>query len=144
MAEQGTRSLRLTPTARSTTEARRFVLSALSEWGLDDLSDTAALLTSEVVTNSVLHARTDIEVTVTRLDDGVTIEVSDGSRRSPVRRIQLDEATTGRGVELLEQLAAEWDVSVHEDGKTVRFTLSGSVDPWAAYTGAEWAKGQQP
>lgn len=117
------------------------MLSALAEWNLDGLRDTAALLTSEVVTNSVLHARTDVEVTVTRLDDGVAIEVSDGSRRAPVRRLQVDEATTGRGVELLEQLAARWDVTLHEDGKTVRFTLSEGVDPWAAYTGSEWAKG---
>jgi anti-sigma regulatory factor (Ser/Thr protein kinase) len=144
MAEQAVRSLRLPPTARSTTQARRFVLSALSVWGLDDLRDAAALLTSEVVTNSVLHARTDVEVTVSRLDDGVAVEVSDGSRRAPVRRLQLEEATTGRGVELLQQLAGQWGVTLHADGKTVRFTLSESVDPWAAYTGTEWAKGTQP
>jgi anti-sigma regulatory factor (Ser/Thr protein kinase) len=116
------------------------VLSALSEWGLDALGDTAALLTSEVVTNAVLHARTDIDVTVTRLDEGVTIEVSDGSRRAPVRRSQIDDATTGRGIALLEQLAAQWDVTLRADGKTVRFTLSEAVDPWATYTGSEWAK----
>jgi anti-sigma regulatory factor (Ser/Thr protein kinase) len=110
---------------------------------MDGLRDTAALLTSEVVTNSVLHARTDVDITVTRLDDGVAIEVSDGSRRAPVRRIQLDEATTGRGVELLQQLAAQWDVRLHDGGKTVRFTLSEAVDPWAAYTGSDWSKGQQ-
>lgn len=141
MAKRAVRSVKLPPTARSTTQARRFVLSALSEWGLDGLRDTAALLTSEVVTNSVLHARTDIEISISRLDDGVVIEVSDGSRRAPVRRLQLDEATTGRGVELLQQLAAQWDVTLHADGKTVRFTLSESVDPWAAYTATEWAKG---
>jgi anti-sigma regulatory factor (Ser/Thr protein kinase) len=143
MAEQAVRSLRLPPTARSTTQARRFVLAALSEWGLDGLRDTAALLTSEVVTNSVLHARTEVELSISRLDDGVAIEVSDGSRRAPVRRRQLDEATTGRGVELLQQLAGQWDVTLHADGKTVRFTLSESVDPWAAYTGTEWANGTQ-
>ncbi|HET6817956.1 MAG TPA: ATP-binding protein [Mycobacteriales bacterium] len=144
MAEQAGRSIRLPPTARSTTQARRFVLSALSDWGLDALRDTAALLTSEVVTNSVLHARTDVEVSIARHDEGVVVEVSDGSRRAPVRRLQLDEATTGRGVELLEQLAASWDVTLHSDGKTVRFSLSEAVDPWAAYTGSEWAKGLHP
>jgi anti-sigma regulatory factor (Ser/Thr protein kinase) len=143
MAEQAVRALTVPPTARSTTQARRFVLAALADWGLDDLCDTAALLTSELVTNSVLHARTDVEVTIARIDDGVAIEVSDGSRRAPVRRVQLDEATTGRGVELLEQLAAQWDVTLREDGKTVRFTLSESVDPWAAYTGSDWMKGTQ-
>ena len=143
MAEQAVRSLRLPPTARSTTQARRFVVSTLSDWGLDDLCDTAALLTSEVVTNSVLHARTQVEVSIGRLDDGVFVEVTDGSRRAPVRRLQIDVATTGRGVALLEQLAASWDVTLHDEGKTVRFTLSAAVDPWAAYTSAEWAKGLQ-
>src|SRR5437588_8681276 len=131
--EAAARSLSLPPTARSTTEARRFVMAAVDEWGLDALRDTAALLTSEVVTNSVLHARTDIDVTVTRLADGIAIEVSDGSRRAPVRRVQTDDSTTGRGVDLLQQLAGEWDVSVHPEGKTVRFTLSENVDPWAAF-----------
>ena len=143
MSEQTARVLRLPPTARSTTQARRFVLGVLADWGLEKLRDTAALLTSEVVTNSVLHARTEIEVTVTRLDDGIRIEVADGSRRAPVRRMQLDEATTGRGVELLEQLAGSWDVAVHETGKIVRFDLSEHVDPWAAYTDVEWTKGLQ-
>src|SRR3954449_2288443 len=133
------RSLRLPPTARSTTQARRFVLDALAEWGLDQLRDTAALLTSELVTNSVLHARTEVEVSVERIDDGVSIEVTDGSRRSPTRRMQNEQATTGRGVELLEQLAGSWDVTVHPDGKTVRFSLSEDADPWAADTGTEWA-----
>jgi anti-sigma regulatory factor (Ser/Thr protein kinase) len=144
MAEDAARVLRLPPTAQSTTHARRFVLSALDAWGLDGLRDTAALLTSELVTNSVLHARTEVEVSVTRLDAGVSIEVSDGSQRAPVRRMQYFDATTGRGVELLEQLAGAWDVSVHPAGKTVRFTLSVDQDPWAAYTGVEWTTGLQP
>jgi anti-sigma regulatory factor (Ser/Thr protein kinase) len=143
MAEDAARVLRLPPTARSTTQARRFIVSALDEWDLDGLRDTAALLTSELVTNSVLHARTEVEISIARLDDGVSIEVKDGSRRSPVRRMQYNEATTGRGVELLEQLAGSWDVTLHTDGKTVRFTLSEKADPWAAYTGAEWVKGLQ-
>ena len=140
MAEDAARVLRLPPTARSTTQARRFVVSAIDEWQLEGLRETAALLTSELVTNSVLHARTEVEVSIARTADGVSIEVKDGSQRSPVRRLQYDEATTGRGVELLEQLAGSWDVTLRDDGKTVRFTLSEVADPWAAYTGAEWAK----
>jgi anti-sigma regulatory factor (Ser/Thr protein kinase) len=143
MDEDAAQVLRLPPVARSTTDARRFVLAALAQWGLEELRDTAALLTSELVTNSVLHARTEVEITVARLDDGVSIAVSDGSRRAPVRRIQYGESTTGRGVELLEQLAGDWDVTQHADGKTVRFTLSETADPWAAYRGVEWTKGGQ-
>src|SRR3954469_18425099 len=144
MAEHAARVLRLPPTARSTTQARRFVLGALEEWGLDGLSDTAALLTSELVTNSVLHARTDVEVSVRQLDDGVSIEVTDGSGRAPVRRIQDGEATTGRGDELLPHLAGTWAAPLHPPGKTVRFSLSSSPNPGATYTGAEWTQGLNP
>jgi len=142
--DDAARTLRLSPTARSTTEARRFVLSAVSDWGYDGLRDTAALLTSEVVTNSVLHARTEVEVTVRRLDDGISVEVTDGSTRPPVRRMQLEEATTGRGVDLLGQLASAWDVDIRDNGKTVRFTVSDAADPWAAYTGHDWTTELQP
>src|SRR3954447_22145673 len=144
MAEHAARVLRLPPTARSTTQARRFVLGALEEWGLDGLSDTAALLTSELVTNSVLHARTDVEVSVGQLDDGVSIEVTDGSRRAPVRRIQDGEATTGRGVDLLQRLACTWAGTLHPAGKTVRFSLWPSAAPGAAYAAVEWDQGLQP
>jgi len=137
MRELDRTSLGLPPTARSTTLARRFVLEALGSWGLRDLADTAALLTSEVVTNAVLHARTDLRIDVVRLRDGVTIEVSDGSRRGPIRRRQRHDATTGRGLELLDRLASDWSVVPNGGGKTVRFTLLDADDPWAG-VGKEW------
>jgi anti-sigma regulatory factor (Ser/Thr protein kinase) len=137
MRELDRTSLGLPPTARSTTLARRFVLDALSTWGFSDLADTAALLTSEVVTNAVLHARTDLRIDVVRLRDGVTVEVSDGSRRGLIRRRQSREATTGRGLELLERLASAWSVVPSGGGKTVRFTLLAGDDPWEG-VGEDW------
>jgi anti-sigma regulatory factor (Ser/Thr protein kinase) len=137
-----TYSCELPATARSATEARRFVLDALSNWKLEDLADTAALLTSEVVTNSVLHARTPMDLVVRRLRDGVAIEVTDGSRTQPrVRRARTD-STNGRGIALLEQLASTWGVTIHGTGKTVRFTVTGDRDPWSAFTSAGWAVDQ--
>ena len=135
-------SCELPATARSVTEARRFVLGALANWQLDSLADTAALLTSEVVTNAILHARTPVEVVVRRLRRGVAVEVSDGSRRQPRVRRAAADATNGRGIALLEQLASTWDVTVHRAGKTVQFTVTGDRDPWAAFTTAGWAVDQ--
>jgi anti-sigma regulatory factor (Ser/Thr protein kinase) len=132
-------SCELPPAARSVTEARRFVLAAIRRWGLDTLADTAALLTSEVVTNAVLHARTPVQVAVHRLAGGIRVEVTDGSRRTPTVRRQRRDATNGRGVALLDQLASEWDVTVHDAGKTLAFTISATDDPWAAYTGEGWS-----
>src|SRR5438045_8493466 len=105
MSGQDSRSLDLAPTARSTREARQFIDATLSEWGLTALRDTALLLTSEVVTNSVLHARSRVQVAVRREDNGVTIAVSDASVRMPIRRVQRGEARTGRGIDTLEQVA---------------------------------------
>lgn len=132
-------SCELPATARSVTEARRFVLDALSNWSLDGLADTAALLTSEVVTNAVLHARTTVDLVVLRLGDGVAVEVTDGSRKKPRVGKATPESTNGRGIALLDQLASTWGVTTHGAGKTVRFTVTGDRDPWAAFTAGGWA-----
>lgn len=135
-------SCELPATARSVTEARRFVLDALAKWRLDRLADTAALLTSEVVTNAVLHARTPVGLVVRRLRKGVAIEVTDGSRRRPQPRQAALESTNGRGIALLEQLASTWEVTLHGAGKTVQFTVNGDRDPWAAFSTGSWAVDQ--
>jgi anti-sigma regulatory factor (Ser/Thr protein kinase) len=114
-------------------------LDALANWQLDALAETSALLTSEVVTNAVLHARTPVVLVVRRLREGISVEVSDGSRRQPRARGTTTDSTNGRGVVLLEQLASTWDVTVHRTGKTVRFTVTGDRDPWAAFTTQAWA-----
>jgi anti-sigma regulatory factor (Ser/Thr protein kinase) len=128
----------LPATARSVTEARRFVIDALTNWRLDSLAETSALLTSEVVTNAVLHARTPMELVVRRLTEGIAVEVTDGSPTLPQPRRAQTDSTNGRGMALLEQLASTWDVSSNRRGKTVRFTVTGESDPWAAFTGVDW------
>ena len=135
-------SCELPATARSVTDARRFVLAAIANWHLDGLADTAALLTSEVVTNAVLHARTPMALVVQRLTAGVQIAVSDGSPLKPRAQPATTESTNGRGLELLEQLASTWDVTLHRSGKTVRFTITGDRDPWAAFAAGTWAVDQ--
>lgn len=105
---------------------------------MDSLVDTASLLTSELLTNSVLHARTSIVLVVNRLGDGVEVVVRDGSKFAPRRRRHAHDATTGRGIELLERLASSWDVELDDDGKSIRFTLECDVDPWAAFDQADW------
>ena len=51
-----------------------------------DLSDSAELLVSEVVTNALLHAGTDIALAATVDDDGALVQVGDGSPHLPSRR----------------------------------------------------------
>lgn len=138
-----TSSVELPAAAASVRDARHFVIGRLEEWGHDDLVETAALLTSELVTNSVLHARTSIRVAVDRMDKGVAISVTDGSGVSPRRRRHSQTATTGRGLDLLEKLADSWALVSEGGGKTLRFVLTTGADPWAAFAAdSAWAHAQ--
>jgi anti-sigma regulatory factor (Ser/Thr protein kinase) len=131
--------LTLAPTVDSVGVGRRLVSQALSEWELDALAQTATLLTSEVLTNSLLHARTQIVLTVERsAPTAVTISVRDGSSVPPRLRQHARDATTGRGLELLDRLSTSWRVDEEDSGKTLTFTISTDVDPWKQFSDAEW------
>jgi anti-sigma regulatory factor (Ser/Thr protein kinase) len=123
----------LPPTARSVPEARHHVVTALEQWDLDGLVDTARLLTSELVTNAVLHARTEVTLGVEEHGPGVRISVRDLSPVTPSLRHHSTLSTTGRGLRLLDQLADEWNVVDHKRGKTIWFTLTTGRDAWSAY-----------
>lgn len=105
--------------ASSVPTARHFVESILTSWGQPDHGWTAALLVSELTANCTLHARTAFTVAVALSPDGVRLQVSDGSVRAPAVRDYGASATTGRGLQLVAELASEWGVELRDDGKTV-------------------------
>lgn len=109
---------------RSAGQARGTVRDLLTHAGLEGLADEATLLVSEVVTNAVLHAATRIEL-VCKLETGrLCVEVRDRSPVLPGRRHYHDDAMTGRGLGLVEQLASAWGVEPDSTGgKTVWFEL---------------------
>lgn len=99
--------------------ARAFVRDMLATWSLADLEWVAAQVVSELATNAVIHARTAFTVALS-LDDGVLrVSVTDRSPRQPVRRRYSEQATTGRGLALVERLAVTWGVASGTGGKTV-------------------------
>lgn len=114
--------------------ARAFASSTLSSWGLDDLTESADLILSELVTNAVRasypHYRdTRIEVIrVCLLGDGtrVVIEVWDEAAGFPVVRDagEFDEA--GRGLRLVDAIADKWGwvPAARRTGKCVWAELS--------------------
>jgi hypothetical protein len=67
-------------------QARDFVAATMRAWDLPDYIDTVQLLTSELVTNGVLHAGTTLELQVTAGTLDLTIEVHDHDHRAPVSR----------------------------------------------------------
>jgi hypothetical protein len=77
-----------------------------------------------LVTNAVLHARSRPELKLRLTDDRLWVGVSDNTPVSPVRKRYGPEAGTGRGLMLVERMAAAWGTSITEHGKVVWFELS--------------------
>lgn len=115
---------RLPPEPTSVGEARRLVRELVESSHRPDLAETGGLLVSEVVTNALLHAGTPIDLAAWVDEDGLRVEVSDGSRHLPTRRRYAPTAGTGRGMVMLEQMVDDWGVVRHDAGKTVWFRLT--------------------
>ena len=106
--------------------ARQFVQARCVALGLErDRCDDALLLTSELVTNAVLHGRSEVCVEILRASDGrVRVAVHDENSRHPMPVAQDHDALDGRGLALVEALADEWGVDERPMGKAVWFELS--------------------
>lgn len=109
--------------------ARQFVAKTLDHWGLTDVSDTAALLTSELATNVVLHARTGFAVVVRPTRAGAQVDVLDDAAGTP--RQVVPHELGGRGLMLVEGLADTWGPTpahdLHGFAKGVRFAVSSEA-----------------
>lgn len=115
----------LPPQPSSVREARAFVRRQCREAGFDEESvETAALLTSELVTNAFLHGRSAARLVVIPTPDGIVVEVGDDNSRFPQIVPEDARALDGRGLAVVSRLARAW--GVHEDGpgKVVWFKLS--------------------
>ncbi|WP_234426985.1 SpoIIE family protein phosphatase [Streptomyces niger] len=117
------------PVGRSVATARAFVRDTLQGWGHGDIIDDAVVLTSELVTNAVVHAGTAADVLCLRTDTGVRIEVAD---RYPEREVPVQSSGQalahpdregGRGLLLCGALASRWGVEYTASQKHVWFQL---------------------
>ena len=118
-------SLTLPADPSSAGAARRFVVERLLNVD-EEIVEAAALLTTELATNAILHAATEFAVNVTTDRDRVRIELTDASPVLPVRRDFSTAAGTGRGLRLVEALAARWGVETEPPGKTVFFEVDST------------------
>ncbi|NLT56879.1 MAG: ATP-binding protein [Actinomycetales bacterium] len=118
----------------SVPRARAHVRSLLRRWGVHDHTvDDAELLVSELVTNSVHHARGPfITVRVTYDDSRVRCQVRDNDPTSPDEpHLPEHDQETGRGLYLVQAIATAWGTHLDSDGtvgyKVIWFDL---VDPF--------------
>jgi DNA-binding NarL/FixJ family response regulator len=125
-------STRFTGDPRSAGEARRFVASTLEEWRLGPLLETVTLLTSELVTNAIVHAGSEVDVVVRLTGESARVEVTDRSDAPPAPRTPAEEESSGRGLALVEALARRWGTRrLVSGGKTVWFEVirAGAAEP---------------
>ena len=100
-------------------------LRTLRDWRLGgEVVDCAILLTSELVTNAVRHAGTRVIVRLDTRDHRLRVEVVDAVERRPQPRHADLLAEGGRGLELVDALAADWGVDGGPGGKSVWFELA--------------------
>jgi len=110
---------------RSAGEARRFVATTLEEWQLGPLLETVTLLTSELVTNAIVHAGSEVDVVVRLTGEAARVEVTDRSDALPALRTAAEEEGSGRGLALVEALARRWGTRhLVSGGKTVWFEIT--------------------
>ncbi len=125
------------PERQAAAAARQFVRDVLRSWqlsgaypGQDEIIDDAVLLTSELVTNAVLHARTTVQVACRCVGGAVEVAVVDYSPAplAPSRPAEAAaaERTGGRGLALPPVLASAWGVTYTPTRKAVWFRLGGA------------------
>ena len=120
---QSSRGVTLPPNDHSAAVGRCFVRDVLLSWALSELVDTAVLLASELITNAVLHGRSELELTIEISSTGVKVSAADMNSRRPVRQSTDPMALDGRGIAIVDLLASQWGVTATENGKVVWFCL---------------------
>lgn len=128
---------RLPRHARSVGRARALFREQATAWKLpDDVTETAVLLLSELMTNAYRHATVspgrEIRARCLFLgEDRLRVEVSDANDSLPVPRSAGADDDTGRGLALVAALAATWGAEPrpYGIGKTVWFELPRKPNP---------------
>ncbi|MFI6644971.1 ATP-binding protein [Streptomyces sp. NPDC050504] len=108
-------------------EVRGALRELLDHWGGDGPVDVAELLTSELVTNALVHTDRGAVVTATVVDERLRVEVRDFIGVLPKvheAAAGAGDGTHGRGLVLVQSLADAWGVRSHGIGKVVWFELN--------------------
>jgi len=107
---------------QSVTAARLFVRDRLGDQSLE-IVQAAEVMTSELASNCVRHARTDFELAI-HAQDRIRIEVSDGGEGRPRLLSPSPRELSGRGLRIVEAMSDAWGFVPTSGGKTVWFILA--------------------
>ncbi|MFJ3927420.1 ATP-binding protein [Streptomyces sp. NPDC090022] len=107
-------------------EVRRALRELLRHHCRTDAAEVAELLTTELVTNALVHTDHGAEVSAAWADARLRVEVRDFTARRPRPYVPTaDDGTHGRGLVLVQSLADAWGVDPLGGGKVVWFELDG-------------------
>ncbi|MFG3582008.1 SpoIIE family protein phosphatase [Micromonospora chersina] len=131
-SDEHIRRVRLPADRRTPAAARALVRSVLAEADLHELLNEALLLTTELTTNAVEHARTELDIEVEADQAGLTVTVTDFAS-GPVDELLVgvrnttsditEVAERGRGLLLVDHFASRWGTTYLPTGKGVWFRL---------------------
>ena len=91
-------------------------------------TETILLLTSEMVTNSVQHARTErVTVSLCRVGASLRVAIADEDPEPPVLRSIDPSRLGGLGVQMVDRMSTAWGVEAHgSGGKQVWFEVDAT------------------
>jgi anti-anti-sigma regulatory factor/anti-sigma regulatory factor (Ser/Thr protein kinase) len=127
------------PDRNAPSVARAAVARFCQDLGVRE-NDAAQLVASELVTNAVVHTGTTMQLRLRLVDSRLHIAVRDGGDGVPRLAGIIDEASeSGRGLLLVDALAARWGTFVPDRGKIVWATVRVKPTPGNGRTTFEQA-----
>ena len=93
------------------------------------LTQDATLVVSELAANAVVHARSDLTVTISRRRGAVRVAVHDDSLIAPSPQEPPGTLSSGRGMRLVGAIADDWGSDIAGEGKTVWADLATAAGP---------------
>lgn len=109
---------------------RHLLRDRLHEWDLDVYLNELELLASEMVTNALIHAHSEVDVRLREYPDRIRVEVRDSDPHPPAPvwilgtdEAENQEAESGRGLLIVDAVASAWGSSPAGRGKTTWFEL---------------------
>ncbi len=115
----GRYGLRLAGVPSSAGRARALVAEACAAWGVDDLVTEAQVVVSELVGNAVRYAGGEVLLVVRRTARLLHLAAYDRNPVPPVRGQPDPVAESGRGLVLVDAIAAAWGTLPAGGGKLV-------------------------
>ncbi len=115
-------------------DVRAFLNRQLRQWGWQRISYEVELAATELVTNALVHADSEVDIRLREYADRIRVEVRDSDPRPPLPAPIIasgageSESEHGRGLIIVESLAASWGNSPSGRGKSVWFEMGKDDD----------------